>query len=43
VSVLIVITLASAGVGAFAGGLIAAITDMGVPEEEARYFAEGAR
>lgn len=39
----IVMTLASAGVGAFAGGLIGAITDMGVPEEEARYFAEGVR
>jgi len=39
----IVMTLASAGAGAFAGGLIGAITHMGVSEEEARYFAEGVR
>ncbi|WP_429885278.1 hypothetical protein [Geoalkalibacter halelectricus] len=37
----IVMTLASAGIGAFAGGLFGAITHMGVPEEDARYFAAG--
>jgi uncharacterized protein (TIGR02271 family) len=36
-------TLAGAGLGAVAGGLIGALTKMGVPEEEARHYAEGVR
>jgi hypothetical protein len=32
-----------AGVGAIAGGLVGALVDMGVPEEEANYYAEGVR
>jgi hypothetical protein len=36
-------TLAGAGVGAAAGGLIGALIDMGLPEEEAQYYAEGVR
>jgi hypothetical protein len=32
-----------AGVGAVAGGLVGALVDMGVPEEEAEYYAEGVR
>jgi uncharacterized protein (TIGR02271 family) len=35
--------LAGAGVGAVAGGLIGGLTNMGVPEEEAHYYAEGVR
>ena len=31
------------GVGAVAGGLIGALTDIGVPEEQAGYYAEGVR
>ncbi|MGH2544192.1 MAG: hypothetical protein ACRDIB_15450, partial [Ardenticatenaceae bacterium] len=36
-------TLIGAGVGAVAGGAIAALTDMGIPEEEAREYAEAIR
>lgn len=39
----IVMTLVGAGAGAVAGGLIGALTDMGVSEKEARYFAAGVR
>lgn len=35
--------LTGAGVGAAAGGLIGALTETGVPEEQARYYAEGVR
>jgi uncharacterized protein (TIGR02271 family) len=35
--------LAGVGVGAAAGGAIGALTNMGVPENEAHYFAEGVR
>jgi stress response protein YsnF len=35
--------LVGAGVGAVAGGLIGALTDMGVPEEDARHYSEGVR
>lgn len=35
--------LAGAGVGAVAGGLIGGLTNMGVPEDEAHYYAEGVR
>jgi len=35
--------LAGAGVGAAAGGIIGALANMGVPEEEAHYYAEGVR
>jgi hypothetical protein len=35
--------LAGAGIGAVAGGLIGALVDAGIPEEEARYYAEGVR
>jgi hypothetical protein len=35
--------LAGAGIGALAGGLIGGLTDLGVPEEEAHYYAEGVR
>jgi hypothetical protein len=35
--------LAGAGIGAVTGGLIGALVDSGVPEEEARYYAEGVR
>ena len=35
--------LAGAGIGAVAGGLIGGLTNMGVPEEEAHYYAEGVR
>jgi len=34
---------AGAGVGAITGGLIGALVGMGIPEEEARYYAEGVR
>jgi len=33
--------LVGAGVGAAAGGLVGALADMGLPEEEAEYYAEG--
>ena len=36
-------TLAGAGVGAAAGGIIGALANMGVPEDEAHYYAEGVR
>lgn len=35
--------LTGAGIGAVAGGLIGGLTRMGVPEEEAHYYAEGVR
>jgi hypothetical protein len=35
--------LAGAGAGAVAGGLIGGLTDMGVPEEHAAYYAEAVR
>lgn len=35
--------LTGAGIGAVAGGLIGGLTSMGVPEEEAHYYAEGVR
>lgn len=35
--------LTGAGIGAVAGGLIGGLTSLGVPEEEAHYYAEGVR
>jgi hypothetical protein len=35
--------LTGAGIGAVAGGVIGGLTRMGVPEEEAHYYAEGVR
>jgi uncharacterized protein (TIGR02271 family) len=35
--------LTGAGIGAVAGGLIGGLTNLGVPEEEAHYYAEGVR
>jgi uncharacterized protein (TIGR02271 family) len=35
--------LAGAGVGAAAGGIIGALANLGVPEDEAHYYAEGVR
>jgi hypothetical protein len=35
--------LAGAGIGAAAGGLLGALTESGIPEEDARYIAEGIR
>ena len=35
--------LAGAGIGAAAGGLLGALTGMGIPEEEAHVYAEGVR
>jgi hypothetical protein len=35
--------LAGAGIGAVAGGLIGGLTRLGVPEDEAHYYAEGVR
>jgi hypothetical protein len=35
--------LTGAGIGAVAGGLIGGLTQLGVPEEEAHYYAEGVR
>ncbi len=35
--------LTGAGVGAAAGGLIGALTEAGIPEEDAKYYAEGIR
>lgn len=39
----ILAALGGAGLGAAAGGLIGALTEHGVPEEDARYYAEGVR
>jgi uncharacterized membrane protein len=36
-------TLAGAGIGAATGGVIGALTDAGIPETEAEYYAEGIR
>ena len=35
--------LTGAGIGALAGGLIGGLTKLGVPEEDAHYYAEGVR
>lgn len=35
--------LAGAGIGAVAGGIIGALKNLGVPEEEAHYYAEGVK
>ncbi|HEX6530848.1 MAG TPA: YsnF/AvaK domain-containing protein [Burkholderiales bacterium] len=35
--------LAGAGIGAAAGGIIGALANLGVPEDEAHYYAEGVR
>ena len=39
----IIATLTGAGVGAVAGGLVGGLTAAGVPDEHARYYAEGVR
>jgi len=39
----IVAALGGAGIGAAAGGMIGALTDSGIPEEEAHHYAEGVR
>lgn len=39
----LVAALGGAGIGAVAGGVIGALTETGVPEEEAQYYAEGVR
>jgi uncharacterized protein (TIGR02271 family) len=39
----IIATLTGAGIGAAAGGLIGALVDWGVPEDEAEYYTEGVR
>lgn len=39
----IVATLAGAGTGAVAGGLIGGLVDLGVPETDAEYYAEAVR
>src|SRR5687768_3106331 len=39
----IVAMLSGAGIGAVAGGLIGALTNLGVPEEEARVYEEGVK
>jgi hypothetical protein len=39
----LIAALVGAGVGAVTGGLVGALVDMGVPEEEAGYYAEGVR
>ena len=39
----IIAALSGAGIGAVAGGMIGALTESGVPEEEAHYYAEGVR
>ena len=36
-------TLAGAGIGAATGGLIGALVDLGVPEEQANLYAESVR
>jgi len=35
--------LTGAGIGAAAGGLIGALTESGIPEDQAKYYAEGVR
>src|SRR3954452_8454086 len=35
--------LTGAGIGAAAGGLIGALTESGIPEDEAKHYAEGVR
>lgn len=35
--------LTGAGIGAAAGGLVGALTESGIPEDEAKYYAEGVR
>jgi len=35
--------LTGAGIGAAAGGLVGALTESGVPEDQAKYYAEGVR
>lgn len=37
------LTAAGAGAGALAGGIVGALTHLGVPEEDANYYAEGVR
>ena len=39
----IIAALTGAGLGAVAGGLIGSLTDMGVPEAQAHYYAEAVR
>jgi uncharacterized membrane protein len=39
----IVAALSGAGIGAVAGGIIGALTDSGIPEDEAHAYAEGVR
>jgi hypothetical protein len=39
----IVAALSGAGIGAVAGGIIGALTESGVPEHEAQFYAEGVR
>ncbi len=39
----ILATLAGAGIGAAAGGIVGALVGLGIPEEEANYYAEGVR
>jgi uncharacterized protein (TIGR02271 family) len=39
----LIAALTGAGIGAVAGGLVGALVDMGIPEEEAEYYAEGVR
>ncbi|MGI6207818.1 MAG: DUF2382 domain-containing protein [Anaerolineae bacterium] len=39
----LITTLAGAGIGAAAGGLVGALVSAGLPEEEARAYAEGVR
>lgn len=39
----IVAALTGAGIGAAAGGLVGALTESGIPEDDARYYAEGVR
>jgi len=36
-------TLAGAGIGAAAGGLIGALVGLGIPEEDAHFYAEGVK
>ncbi len=39
----IIAALGGAGIGAVAGGVIGALTEAGIPEDEAHYYAEGVR
>lgn len=39
----IVAALSGAGIGAVAGGIIGALTEAGIPEDEAHHYAEGVR